>query len=145
MTSFIQIWEELRYDDISLLIIVFQQILICHQMHIWCLAQCLIERGHKVVVVTHSYNDRKGIRYMTNGLKVYYIPLNVVYDQVIYPTFYSFFPLFRNILYRERIDILHAHQSSSPLANECLLYARTLGYKTCLTDHSLFGFADLFR
>lgn len=38
--------------------------------HIFNLSQCLLERGHKVVVLTHSYKDRIGIRYMTNGLKV---------------------------------------------------------------------------
>ena len=47
------------------------------ESHIYQLSQCLIERGHKVVVITHSYNDkngvldRKGVRYLTNGLKVY--------------------------------------------------------------------------
>lgn len=113
------------------------------EMHIWCLSQCLIQRGHKVIVVTHAYEGRQGIRYMTNGLKVYYLPLAVFYDQVIFPTFYAFFALFRNILIRERISIVHGHQSISALTNECILYARTMGYKTCYTDHSLFGFADI--
>jgi phosphatidylinositol glycan class A protein len=113
------------------------------EMHIWCLGQCLIQRGHKVIVVTHAYEGRQGIRYMTNGLKVYYLPLQVFYDQVIFPTFYSFFPLFRNILIREQITIVHGHQSISSLTNECILYARTMGYRTCYTDHSLFGFADV--
>ena len=80
---------------------------------------------------------------MTNGVKVYYLPLMVFHDQVILPTFYSFFPLFRNILIREQITIVHGHQSVSALTNECILYARTMGYRTCYTDHSLFGFADL--
>jgi phosphatidylinositol N-acetylglucosaminyltransferase subunit A len=80
---------------------------------------------------------------MTNGLKVYYLPLSVVYDQVIFPTFYSFFALFRNILIREQVSIVHGHQSTSPLTNECILYARTMGYRICYTDHSLFGFADV--
>ncbi|VEL20627.1 unnamed protein product [Protopolystoma xenopodis] len=31
----------------------------------------------------------------------------------------------------------------SPLAQEMLLHARTLGISTVFTDHSLFGFADL--
>jgi len=38
--------------------------------HIYQLSQCLIERNHKVIVVTHVYDDRIGVRYMTNGLKV---------------------------------------------------------------------------
>ena len=113
------------------------------EMHIWCLAQCLIQRGHKVVVVTHAYENRQGIRYMTNGLKVYYLPLLVFYDQVILPTCSAFFPLFRNILIREQINIVHGHQSTSVLSNACILYARTMGYHTCYTDHSLFAFNDL--
>ncbi|RYH20903.1 glycosyltransferase [archaeon] len=113
------------------------------ETHIWCLAQCLMLRGHKVIVVTHAYGDRQGVRYMTNGLKVYYLPLTVFFDQVIFPTLCSFFPLFRNILIRERITIVHGHQSVSSMTNECVLYARTMGYRTCYTDHSLFGFADI--
>lgn len=112
-------------------------------MHIWCLSQCLLMRGHKVIVVTHSYPGRQGIRYMTNGLKVYYLPLTVFYDQVIFPTGYSYFAVFRNILIREGIDIVHAHQSTSVMTHESILYARTLGYRICYTDHSLFGFADI--
>lgn len=58
--------------------------------HIYQLSQCLIARGHKVqlpagrwgwhmrvislcmqvVVVTHSYGDRTGVRYLSNYLKV---------------------------------------------------------------------------
>nr|CAD7592712.1 unnamed protein product [Timema genevievae] len=38
--------------------------------HIFNLSQCLISRGHKVIVLTHSYGHRVGIRYMTNGLKL---------------------------------------------------------------------------
>ena len=113
------------------------------EMHIWCLSQCLLQRGHKVIVVTHAYGDRQGVRYMTNGLKVYYLPLTVVHDQVTLPTLCAFLPLFRNILIREGITIVHGHQSTSVMANECIMYARAMGMKACLTDHSLFGFADV--
>lgn len=33
------------------------------EMHIWSLAQCLLQRGHKVIVVTHAYDDRKCVRF----------------------------------------------------------------------------------
>ena len=112
-------------------------------MHIWSLAQCLIQKGHKVIVVTHAYGGRQGVRYMTNGLKVYYLPLAVVYDEVTYPTLFAYFPLFRNILIRERITIVHGHQSASTMTHECIFYARTMGYRVCYTDHSLFGFGDV--
>lgn len=113
------------------------------ETHLWSLSQCLIKRGHKVIIVTHKYDDRQGVRYMTNGLKVYYLPLIPIYDQIILPTFGGFFGLFRSILIREQIQIIHGHQSTSTLTNECLLYARTMGYHICYTDHSLFGFNDI--
>lgn len=38
--------------------------------HIYQLSQCLLARGHTVVVLTHAYGDIQGIKYLTNGLKV---------------------------------------------------------------------------
>lgn len=112
------------------------------EMHIWSLSQCLIACGHKVIVITNTYGRRRGIRYMTNGLKVYYAPMTPFFDQDSLPTMFSFFPLFRKILARERITIVHGHQATSTLMHECILHARTMGYKAVYTDHSLFGFAD---
>lgn len=80
---------------------------------------------------------------MANGLKVYYLPLTAAFDQVILPTLCSFLPLLRDILARESIQIVHAHQSVSVMAHEALLFARALGYRTVFTDHSLFGFDDV--
>lgn len=51
--------------------------------HIFNLSQCLLGRGHKVVVMTHSYGDRVGIRYMTNGLKVFYYLITHSHKQLI--------------------------------------------------------------
>ena len=46
------------------------------EMHMYQLGQCLIERGHKVVVLTNMYNqERTGVRYISNGMKVYHLPL----------------------------------------------------------------------
>ena len=42
------------------------------EMHIWSLAQHLLRLGHKVIVITHAYGQRKGVRYMPGPLKVYY-------------------------------------------------------------------------
>jgi phosphatidylinositol glycan class A protein len=79
---------------------------------------------------------------LTNGLKVYYVPFLVVYRETTFPTVFSFFPIFRNIAIRERIEIVHGHASLSSLCNEAILHARTMGLRTVFTDHSLFGFAD---
>ena len=38
--------------------------------HIYELSQCLMSQGHHVVVMTHAYGDRTGVRHLTNGLKV---------------------------------------------------------------------------
>ncbi|KAL3861913.1 hypothetical protein ACJMK2_007925 [Sinanodonta woodiana] len=112
------------------------------ESHIYQLSQCLLQRGHKVIVVTHCYGNRKGIRYLTNGLKVYYLPFPVVYNQCVLPTIFATFPLIRNVLIREKITIVHGHSAFSTLAHESMFHARTMGLKVVFTDHSLFGFAD---
>lgn len=112
------------------------------ESHIYQLSQCLMNRGHKVVIVTHAYSDRTGVRYMTNGMKVYYLPLYVIYNQCTLPTLFTTFPIMRNILLRERINIVHGHSAFSALALETIIHARVLGIKTVFTDHSLFGFSD---
>ncbi|KAI1432061.1 glycosyltransferase family 4 protein [Xylaria sp. CBS 124048] len=112
------------------------------ESHIYQLATKLVDRGHKVIVVTHAYEDRKGIRYLTNGVKVYHCPFAVIYRSSTFPTVFSFFPLFRNIMIRERIEIVHGHATMSTLCQEAILHGRTMGLRTVFTDHSLVGFAD---
>lgn len=102
----------------------------------------LIDRGHKVIIITHAYTGRTGVRYLTNGLKVYHVPFWVVYRETTFPTVFSFFPIFRNIVIREQIEIVHGHASLSNLCHEAILHARTMGLRAVFTDHSLFGFAD---
>ncbi|KAI5062246.1 hypothetical protein GOP47_0022785 [Adiantum capillus-veneris] len=97
----------------------------------------------QVVVMTHAYGRRCGVRYMTNGLKVYYVPRLPFLMQNTLPTLYGTFPIIRNILIREGITVVHGHQAFSTLCHEALLHARTMGYKVVFTDHSLYGFADL--
>lgn len=79
------------------------------ESHIFQLSQCLLELGHKVIVITHMYNNRKGVRYMTNGLKVYYIPVVPFYNQCVLPTVLTTLPIIRDILIREQITIVHGH------------------------------------
>mmetsp|Transcript_18887 Transcript_18887/g.27936 ORF Transcript_18887/g.27936 Transcript_18887/m.27936 type:complete len:455 (-) Transcript_18887:234-1598(-) len=113
------------------------------EMHLWSLAQHLTRENHKVVVITHAYGSRKGVRYLPGPLKVYYCPIAPLVDQDTMPTFSATLPLIRNILIRERIQIVHAHQATSTMANESLVYAAALGLPSIYTDHSLFGFDDL--
>jgi phosphatidylinositol glycan class A protein len=121
--------------------------------HIFQLAQCLERRGHKVIVVTRAYGEEySGVKYLPYGgskdngcgVKVYYVPRFVVAGQVSLPTIFPFFSTFREIIVKEGISIVHGHQSSSPLVHECICIGRTLGCKTMLTEHSLFGFSDVF-
>uniref|UniRef100_A0A8C9U7Y8 phosphatidylinositol N-acetylglucosaminyltransferase n=1 Tax=Scleropages formosus TaxID=113540 RepID=A0A8C9U7Y8_SCLFO len=113
------------------------------ESHIYQLSQCLIEKGHKVIVVTHAYGNRKGIRYLSSGLKVYYLPLQVMYNQSTVTTCFHSLPLLRCIFVRERITVVHAHSSFSAMAHDSLFHAKAMGLNTVFTDHSLFGFADV--
>ncbi|KAM3481692.1 hypothetical protein MY8738_004367 [Beauveria namnaoensis] len=112
------------------------------EAHIYQVSSKLIDRGHKVIIITHAYGNRTGVRYLTNGLKVYYVPFFIIYREATFPTVFSFFPIFRNICIREQIEIVHGHGSLSSMCNEAILHARTMGLRTVFTDHSLFGFAD---
>lgn len=112
------------------------------ESHIYQLSSKLMDRGHKVIIITHAYDGRTGVRYLTNGIKVYHVPFLVIYRSSTFPTVFSFFPMFRNIVLRERIEIVHGHASLSSLCHEAILHGRTMGLRTVFTDHSLFGFAD---
>ncbi|KAG2387308.1 hypothetical protein C9374_001640 [Naegleria lovaniensis] len=115
------------------------------ESHIYCIGTGLIKRGHKVIVITTSYGNRKGIRYLSNGLKVYHIPIfkiETAAGSATLPFLLSLGPLIRNILIRERIDLVHGHQCTSNMCNNALYHAKTMGLKTFFTDHSLFGFGD---
>ena len=100
------------------------------------------KRGHKVVVMTHAYDERSGVRWMTGGLKVYYVPMLPFYNKNTFPILWGCFPIFRDIVLRERIDIVHCHQAFSTIAHEAIMHAGTMGCHTVFTDHSLFGFRD---
>uniref|UniRef100_A0A0E0LJ70 phosphatidylinositol N-acetylglucosaminyltransferase n=1 Tax=Oryza punctata TaxID=4537 RepID=A0A0E0LJ70_ORYPU len=112
------------------------------ESHIYYLSQCLLKLGHKVVVMTHAYGKRSGVRYVTGGLKVYYVPWKPFLMQNTLPTLFLTFPIVRTILIREKISVVHGHQAFSTLCHEALMHARTMGYKVVFTDHSLYGFAD---
>lgn len=112
------------------------------ESHILHLGKCLIERGHKVIVITHAYeNDFLGVRHMTNGLKVYYVPFLLIPKQnIIWPLVFHTLYCVSQILLSEEIDIVHGHSAFSPMAHEVMFHAKTLGINTVFTDHSLFGF-----
>lgn len=111
--------------------------------HIYYLSQCLIGLGHRVVIVTHTYDDRQGVRHLPNGLKVYYLPFANMALQTTYPTLFFSLPFYYDLYHRERIDLVHGHSAFSTMCEEGLLHARMMGIPCVFTDHSLFGFADI--
>lgn len=54
--------------------------------------------GFKVVVVTHAIDGRHGIRYLTEGIKVYYLPITCFHDRSTLVTFFTTLPLIRFVL-----------------------------------------------
>ncbi|GMI23524.1 hypothetical protein TeGR_g9068 [Tetraparma gracilis] len=119
------------------------------ETHIYSLSQALSSLGHAVAILTTAdpvppgAASRAGVRYLPRGVKVYYAPLPALTAGTSVPTFSLSFLYLRAVLLRERVTLLHAHQSTSVLANECLLYASLLALPCGHTDHSLFALGDL--
>ena len=112
------------------------------ESHILQLSQCLLQQGHKVIVVTHRYGGRTGVRWLAGGLKVYYLPFGAVYDRCLLPTGILLLPVLRDILVRERIGIVHTHAVCT-MSFEAIMLASLMGFHVVHTEHSNFGFASL--
>jgi len=133
-----------------------------------------------VIVITHSRTGasgngpstpRVGIRYLHPGLKVYYLPIVPISSDATLPQYLTNLPFLRNILVRERVQILHGHATLSSMALEGIMQCaffkmpldirtydpgtytsmiweeedvngRSKTVRTVFTDHSLFGFGD---
>ncbi len=80
------------------------------EVSIYQLSCSLIRRGIKVIMITRSYKNRQIIRHMGNGLKVYYLPVPVLSEEVMFPTLYGLLTKLREIVITEGIDIIHMHQ-----------------------------------
>ena len=111
--------------------------------HIYYLSQELARLGHRVIILTHTYGDRQGIRHLPRGVKVYYLPFANMALQTTYPTLWFSLPFYYDIYRRESVDLVHGHSAFSTMCQEGILHARTMGIPCVFTDHSLFGFADI--
>ncbi|KAI6172427.1 GlcNAc-PI synthesis protein [Aphelenchoides besseyi] len=112
------------------------------ETHLYHLGGCLRDLGHEVVVLTHRYGERHGIRYLSNDLKVYHIPFFCLPNGIVLPSVVGSLYWYRKILLMERIELVHGHSTFSSMAHEAMLHAWCMGIPTVFTDHSLFGFAD---
>ncbi|WWC88843.1 uncharacterized protein L201_003758 [Kwoniella dendrophila CBS 6074] len=119
--------------------------------HIYSLSVEMMKRGHKVIVITHSHSNpnRAGMRYISPGLKVYYLPYLPISSNATLPNYLLFLPYFRHIMISEKINLIHGHGSLSSLAHESLFHKDLFNnenenqtIKGIFTDHSLFGFGD---
>jgi phosphatidylinositol glycan class A protein len=115
------------------------------EVHIYQLAVSLIRLGCKVTVLTHHRRNRQGIKYMGNGIKVYFTPLMTLYDDTSIPYLYGSLKILREICYTEKIDIIHCHQSTSCLSLECIFHSKMLGVNAVTSEHSLYGFSFLYE
>ena len=86
--------------------------------------------------------ENPGVACRRPSRQVYYAPRTPVYNGATCPDIFGNFKLLRLILLRERVTMLHAHQTFSVMGHEAVFHARTMGYKCVFTDHSLFGFHD---
>ena len=89
------------------------------------LSQLQVTCTLQVIVITHAYGNRIGVRHMSSFLKVtslvtmttnsigysqvYYLPIHVFFKQCTVPTMFTTLPLIRDICIREQVDILHGH------------------------------------
>ncbi|KAF9764395.1 Phosphatidylinositol N-acetylglucosaminyltransferase subunit A [Nosema granulosis] len=107
------------------------------ETHIRYLSKSLIERGHKVIIITHSARNMDESPEFED-LKVYALNLPIVAMNTSFPTLFSNFLIYKKIFSEESIDIVHGHQSMSNLCLEGIFHGRTLNLRTVLTEHSLF-------
>jgi phosphatidylinositol glycan class A protein len=115
------------------------------ETHSYNLCQCLINRGHKVVFVSNKFrNERSGLKIFANGLKIYYVPvIPAVAGVTSYFALWNLYPILRDIIVKEQVDIVHGHMGTSLLAGTAINCAKFMGIKTVFTEHSLFNFGDM--
>lgn len=114
------------------------------ESHIITLSEELYLLGNNIIVVTHKYNGYLGCQKIGN-LIVYYLDLPIIASNTTFPTLFSSFIIYKEIFEKHKIDIVHGHQTMSTMCIEVLFHAKFLGYKTVLTDHSVFEFSKFER
>lgn len=107
------------------------------------LAQTLTQKNHKIIILTiaRDYQGLSGIRYITDKIKVYYLPLLSVAKKPLYLSYTCLMPpfsiLIKNILKNEKIEVVHGHQQTSTLGINIMNIAYVVGLPFVLSQHSL--------
>jgi phosphatidylinositol glycan class A protein len=114
------------------------------EVHIKEMSKVLKEKVRKVIVVTHCYPpDYYGVRYI-DGVKTYYLPSVIIAtSNISFPNYVTDYAQAKSILVSEGIDIVHTHQSTSPLGIAFGVQGYHLGLRVVLTEHSLFEFKKI--
>lgn len=121
------------------------------ESHLRSVAAQLAQRGHHVVVLTHGHGSasardgspaRAGVRVLRHGVKVYHMAHPLMYNGTTNVSLYTA-AVFRDVVVRERITLVHGHVEFSSMAMMAMRLATVLGVPTVFTSHSLFGFVDV--
>ncbi|KAK2964273.1 putative Phosphatidylinositol N-acetylglucosaminyltransferase subunit A [Blattamonas nauphoetae] len=105
--------------------------------HIYEVSKHMIKQGVKVILITHHYGKKRGIRYLDTGLKVYYVPRMLLWRQSTLPSFMSPAILYRDIFIKEQVTIVHGQTSFSCMSCECNYVANQMGLPLFYTEHSV--------
>ena len=112
------------------------------ETHILELAHAFIKLNHNVIVITHKYKNYSGIVYI-DKIKVYYLNIPILARNVAWPCLYTGINLYKQIFIENKINVVHGHQTHSPMALEAIFHANFLGIKTVLTEHSIYDLDKL--
>lgn len=108
------------------------------------LGEQLQAMGYGVVYMTRMRQGLKGIHYLKNGLKVYYMPFVYKATRVVFASLmFSRIPLFRNIFLRENISVIHVQGEVSPLNWSVASIGAVMGIPVVSTAHSIMSLKDL--
>lgn len=104
------------------------------EVHIKEQSQMLKGMVRKVIVITHCYPpDYSGVMDI-GGVRTYYLPFTVLSNSnVVLPNCVTDYGQAKQILQSEGIDIVHTHQSTSPLGIAFGMQAYHLGLRVVHT------------
>lgn len=107
------------------------------ETHIMNISLQLKELGHRIIIITHEYPGYLG-KIFYKGITIYYLKSAFLFRNTTLYTTFLHGPSFKKIYISENINLVHGHQSSSPLSLEGIFHAQCLGIRTVFTEHSMF-------